>query len=42
MTNRRIAETLQVSQKAVQWHLRNTYRKLDIEGRGELPADLGD
>jgi DNA-binding CsgD family transcriptional regulator len=41
MSNREIAEDLFVTVKAVQWHLRNVYRKLGIEGRGELPAALG-
>ena len=26
--------------KAVEWHLGNVYRKLDIRGRGELAAAL--
>jgi DNA-binding CsgD family transcriptional regulator len=26
--------------KAVQWHLRNAYRKLDVASREELPAVL--
>jgi len=30
-----------VTVKAVQWHLRNVYRKLDIGSRGELPTALG-
>jgi DNA-binding CsgD family transcriptional regulator len=41
LTNREIAQRLFVSVKAVQWHLRNVYRKLDIASRGELPAALG-
>src|SRR4051812_15731256 len=41
MSNREIAEDLFVTTKAVQWHLRNVYRKLGIEGRGELPDALG-
>src|SRR4051794_35276485 len=41
MSNREIAEDLFVTSKAVQWHLRNVYRKLAIEGRGELAATLG-
>ncbi len=40
-TNREIAQALFVTVKAVQWHLGNTYRKLEISGRGELPAALG-
>ena len=41
LTNREIAQRLFVSVKAVQWHLRNVYRKLDIASRGELPTALG-
>jgi len=41
LTNREIAQRLFVSVKAVQWHLRNVYRKLDIASRAELPAALG-
>ncbi len=41
MTNREIAQALFVTAKAVQWHLGNTYRKLEIGGRGELAAALG-
>ena len=41
LTNREIAQRLFVSVKAVQWHLRNVYRKLDIGSRGELPVALG-
>jgi DNA-binding CsgD family transcriptional regulator len=40
MTNREIAQALFVTVKAVQWHLRNLYRKLEIEGREELGAAL--
>lgn len=40
MTNRQIAEALFVTPKAVQWHLRNTYRKLELEGRAELAEAL--
>jgi len=41
MTNREIAQRQFVTVKAVQWHLRNVYRKLDVGSRGELPAALG-
>ena len=41
LTNREIAQRLFVTVKAVQWHLRNVYRKLDVTSRGELPAALG-
>jgi DNA-binding CsgD family transcriptional regulator len=40
MSNREIAQTLFVTIKAVEWHLSNAYRKLDIRGRGELAAVL--
>jgi DNA-binding CsgD family transcriptional regulator len=42
MSNREIAEDLFVTVKAVQWHLRNVYKKLDVTGRGELAAALGE
>jgi DNA-binding CsgD family transcriptional regulator len=41
LTNREIAQRLFVTVKAVQWHLRNVYRKLDVGSRGELPTALG-
>jgi len=41
LTNREIAQRLFVTVKAVQWHLRNVYRKLDVSSREELPAALG-
>jgi DNA-binding CsgD family transcriptional regulator len=40
LTNREIAEALFVTVKAVQFHLGNCFRKLDIQGRGELAAAL--
>jgi DNA-binding CsgD family transcriptional regulator len=39
-TNRYIAGLLQISVKAVEWHLHQSYRKLDIDGRRQLPAAL--
>ncbi len=39
-SNREIAQTLFVTPKTVEYHLRNSYRKLDVTGRGELPAAL--
>lgn len=36
MTNREIAQTLFVTVKTVEWHLRNTYGKLGIGCRQEL------
>ena len=41
MTNREIAQVLVVTVKAVQWHLGNTYPKLGVSGREELPEALG-
>jgi DNA-binding CsgD family transcriptional regulator len=41
LTNREIAQRLFVTVKAVQWHLRNVYRKLDVTSRAELPTALG-
>ena len=40
LTNRQIAEQLLVSVKAVEWHLSNVYRKLEIRSRKALtPRD---
>ena len=39
-TNREIANELFVTVKAVEWHLGNAYRKLDIRGRGDLARML--
>ena len=39
-TNREIAEALFVTQKTVEMHLSNAYRKLDVSSRRELPARL--
>jgi DNA-binding CsgD family transcriptional regulator len=39
-TNREIANELFVTVKAVEWHLGNAYRKLDIRGRGGLANAL--
>ncbi len=41
LTNREIAQQLFVTVKAVQWHLGNTYRKLEISSREELARELG-
>jgi DNA-binding CsgD family transcriptional regulator len=40
-SNRQIANALFITVKAVEWHLGNTYRKLDVHGRSELPSTLG-
>jgi DNA-binding CsgD family transcriptional regulator len=40
-TNREIANELFVTVKAVEWHLGNAYRKLNIRGRGALAQALG-
>jgi DNA-binding CsgD family transcriptional regulator len=39
-SNREIAQTLFVTPKTVEYHLRNAYRKLGITGRGALSAAL--
>jgi DNA-binding CsgD family transcriptional regulator len=39
-TNRQIADELFVTVKAVEWHLANCYRKLEIRGRADLAAAL--
>jgi DNA-binding CsgD family transcriptional regulator len=41
-TNREIAQELYVTLKTVEVHLSNTYRKLDIRSRRELPRALGE
>ncbi len=40
LTNREIAQRQFVTVKAVEWHLRNVYRKLDISSRDELAGAL--
>jgi DNA-binding CsgD family transcriptional regulator len=39
-TNRHIAGLLQISVKAVEWHLHQSYRKLSIDGRRQLATAL--
>ena len=39
-TNRTIAGQLQISVKAVEWHLHQSYGKLGVSGRRQLPAAL--
>ena len=41
-SNREIATMLFVTPKTVEYHLRNAYRKLDIQTRGELAGALSD
>jgi DNA-binding CsgD family transcriptional regulator len=41
LTNREIAAQLEVTVKAVEWHLSNVYRKLKISGRTGLAESLG-
>ena len=38
--NREIAQALFVTEKTVEWHLGQAYRKLDVHSRRELPAIL--
>jgi DNA-binding CsgD family transcriptional regulator len=40
LTNREIAQRLYVTQSAVQFHLGNIFRKLDVRARGELAGVL--
>jgi DNA-binding CsgD family transcriptional regulator len=42
LTNRQIAETLWVTRKTVELHLRNAYAKLGIQARPQLAAALGE
>jgi DNA-binding CsgD family transcriptional regulator len=39
-SNRAIADQLIVSEKTIEWHLANAYRKLEIRGRGALAGSL--
>src|SRR4051812_1272993 len=41
-SNRAIADQLIVSEKTIEWHLANAYRKLDIRGRGGLAGPLSE
>ena len=40
LTNREIAESLFLAKTTVSWHLRNVFRKLEIESRTDLKAAL--
>jgi DNA-binding CsgD family transcriptional regulator len=40
LSNREIAESLFLTRRTVEMHLTGAYRKLDVSGRGELPAAL--
>jgi DNA-binding CsgD family transcriptional regulator len=40
LSNREIAEALFLTRRTVEMHLTGVYRKLDVSGRGELPAAL--
>ncbi|MGE5282480.1 MAG: LuxR C-terminal-related transcriptional regulator [Chloroflexota bacterium] len=40
MTNREIAQSLTVTAKTVETHLRHVFQKLDIARRTELPGAL--
>jgi DNA-binding NarL/FixJ family response regulator len=42
LKNREIAQTLFVTVKAVEAHVRNTYQKLDISRRGQLADALAE
>lgn len=41
LTNRQIAESLEVTVKAVEWHLSHVYRKLGLSSRAYLASTLG-
>jgi DNA-binding CsgD family transcriptional regulator len=41
-SNRAIADRLIVSQKTIEWHLANAYRKLELRGRGGLSRLLAE
>ena len=40
MSNKQIAQALFVTIRTVEMHLSNSYRKLDISAREQLPAAL--
>jgi DNA-binding CsgD family transcriptional regulator len=41
MSNRKIADTLVVTVKTVEWHLGHSFRKLDVDSRAQLRELLG-
>ena len=41
LSNKEIAETLVVTVKTVEWHLKHSYRKLGVSSRGQLADALG-
>jgi DNA-binding CsgD family transcriptional regulator len=42
LSNREIAEALFLTRRTVEMHLTGAYRKLDVQGRDQLPAALAD
>jgi DNA-binding CsgD family transcriptional regulator len=38
LSNREIADQSFITRNTVAWHLRNVYRKLQIDSRAQLPA----
>jgi DNA-binding CsgD family transcriptional regulator len=42
MSNREIAEQMFVSRNTVAWHLRNIYRKVEVESREELRRQINE
>jgi DNA-binding CsgD family transcriptional regulator len=42
LSNREIAESLFVTMKTVEWHLRHSYHKLGIGSRQELATKIAD
>ena len=42
LTNREIAQALFLTEKTIEVHLTNSYRKLDISSRSQLPRALGE
>jgi ATP/maltotriose-dependent transcriptional regulator MalT len=42
LSNREIAQALFVTGKTIEWHLGQTYRKLGVSSRHDLPKALAD